>query len=71
VIGIFWTTQEPVSIRLEPELSDLINSLICINPKRRLSLDKALVHPYFKNNETLYLNKVAAIMRKMYPVESN
>lgn len=65
IVGCFGTVQMFVVIQSEPLLSDLINQLSCINPKKRLSLEKALTHPYFSKDTPIYKNKVADIMEKL------
>ena len=47
-------------IDISEEFKDLINSLISLNPAKRLSIDKILIHPWItKHNEIHYNNNIS------------
>ena len=45
---IYWANYNKYN--LSKEFKDLINKLVCFDPKERLSIDKILEHPWIKNN---------------------
>ena len=61
----------PIPEHFSPELSVLINSMLSVNPKKRLSSGQLLDHPIFKKRDAKYYGTGTMMGSREPSLESN